>query len=75
MKRRRPKKFLKFMWGQQQQQQKKSFFEAIQMTAKRTQMHCAKEVPPHPKRSERYLCTYLKGTTTTAKIHVMIFSW
>jgi hypothetical protein len=70
MKRRRPREFLKFMLGQQ----KKSFFLAIQMTAKRTQMHCAKDVPPNPKRSERYLCTYPKGTTT-AKIHVMIFSW
>jgi len=28
---------------------KKSFFEAIQMTTKRTQMHCAKEVPPTQK--------------------------
>jgi hypothetical protein len=55
MKRRRPKKFLKFMWGQQQQQ-KKSFFEAIQMTAKRTQMHCAKEVPPPTQKEVKDIC-------------------
>ncbi len=42
---------------------------------KDTNALCKRGSPPHPKRSERYLCTYLKGTTTTAKIHVMIFSW
>jgi hypothetical protein len=53
MKRRRPREFLKFMLGQQ----KKSFFLAIQMTAKRTQMHCAKdEFPPPTQKEVKDIC-------------------
>jgi len=55
--------------------QKKGFLVAIQMTTKTTQTHCAKDVPPTPSQKEAKDIYVHLAKGTTAKIHVMIFSW